>query len=155
MVAYLSRRRIYMAITLAMVSVLTFIIIQLPPGDYLSTMVANLTAQGVQVDQAFLDGMRERYGLGDPIYVQYFKLISNILLHVVFGQSFEWNRPVTTLIFERMGLTLVLSVATLLFIWAVAFRSAFIRRSARVRWGRTLRPSWVSSAWRSRISSSR
>ena len=121
MVAYLSRRLIYMAITLAMVSVLTFIIIQLPPGDYLSTMVANLTAQGVQVDQAFLDGMRERYGLGDPIYVQYFKWISNILLHGDFGQSFEWNRPVTTLIFERMGLTLVLSVATLLFIWAVAF----------------------------------
>jgi peptide/nickel transport system permease protein len=121
MAAYLTRRLLYMVITLALISVLTFIIIQLPPGDYLSTMVANLTSQGVQVDQGFLDGMRERYGLGDPIYVQYFKWISNIVLHGDFGQSFEWNRPVTTLIFERMGLTLVLSIATLLFIWAVAF----------------------------------
>jgi peptide/nickel transport system permease protein len=110
-----------MIVTLVLVSVVAFLIIQLPPGDYLSTMVANLTAQGVQVDQSFVEGMRQRYGLGDPFYVQYFKWISNIVLHGDFGQSFEFNRPVTTLIFERMGLTMVLSITTLFFIWAVAF----------------------------------
>jgi peptide/nickel transport system permease protein len=110
-----------MVVTLALISVLTFIIIQLPPGDYLSSMVAGLSAEGVQVNQAFVEGMRERYGLGQPFYVQYWKWISNILFYGDFGQSFEWNRPVASLIYERMGLTLVLSIATLFFIWAVAF----------------------------------
>jgi len=121
MLAFLVRRSGYMVVTLALISVLTFIIIQLPPGDYLSSMVAGLSAEGVQVNQAFVEGMRERYGLGQPFYVQYWKWISNILFYGDFGQSFEWNRPVASLIYERMGLTLVLSIATLFFIWAVAF----------------------------------
>ena len=121
MLAFLVRRSGYMVVTLALISVLTFIIIQLPPGDYLSSMVAGLSAEGVQVNQAFVEGMRERYGLGQPFYIQYWKWISNILFYGDFGQSFEWNRPVASLIYERMGLTLVLSIATLFFIWAVAF----------------------------------
>ena len=121
MLTFLIRRLGYMLVTLALVSVLTFVIIQLPPGDYLSSMVAGLSAEGVQVNQAFVEGMRERYGLGEPFYVQYWKWISNILFYGDFGQSFEWNRPVSSLIYERMGLTIVLSVSTLLFIWAVAF----------------------------------
>jgi peptide/nickel transport system permease protein len=121
MIAFMIRRLGYMLVTLAMVSILTFAIIQLPPGDYLSAMVAGMTAEGVQVNQAFIDGMRERYGFGEPYYIQYWKWISNIVFHGDFGQSFEWNRPVATLIYERMGLTLVLSISTLLFIWAIAF----------------------------------
>ncbi|RYG88192.1 MAG: ABC transporter permease [Alphaproteobacteria bacterium] len=121
MLTFLIRRLGYMLVTLALVSVLTFVIIQLPPGDYLSSMVAGLSAEGVQVNQAFVEGMRERYGLGEPFYVQYWKWISNILFYGDFGQSFEWNRPVASLIYERMGLTIVLSVSTLMFIWAVAF----------------------------------
>lgn len=121
MLAYVIRRTIYMLITLVMVSVLAFAIIQLPPGDYLSSMVAGMSAEGVQVDEKFVEAMRERYGLGEPLYAQYWKWISNIVLHGDFGQSFEWNRPVSTLIYERMGLTFLLSLATLLFIWAVAF----------------------------------
>jgi peptide/nickel transport system permease protein len=121
MLAYIMRRLVYMVFTLILVSILSFAIIQLPPGDYLSSMVAGMSAEGAQVDQAFIDGMRERYGLGEPIYLQYWKWISNIVLHGDFGQSFEWNRPVSTLIFERMGLTFLLSLATLLFVWAVAF----------------------------------
>jgi len=121
MLTFLIRRLGYMLVTLALVSVLTFIIIQLPPGDYLSSMVAGLSAEGVQVNQDFVEGMRERYGLGEPFYIQYWMWISNILFYGDFGQSFEWNRPVASLIYERMGLTIVLSVSTLLFIWAVAF----------------------------------
>ena len=121
MIAFMLRRLGYMLVTLVLISILTFAIIQLPPGDYLSSMVAGMTAEGVQVNQAFIEGMRERYGLDEPFYVQYWKWISNIVLHGDFGQSFEWNRPVSTLIYERMGLTLVLSISTLLFIWAVAF----------------------------------
>jgi len=121
MLTFMIRRLGYMLVTLVLVSVLTFVIIQLPPGDYLSSMVAGMTAEGVEVNQAFIDGMRERYGLGEPVIVQYWKWISAILLRGDFGQSFEWNRPVATLIYERMGLTLVLSISTLLFIWAIAF----------------------------------
>jgi len=120
MLAFMVRRTIYMVVTLFLVSVLSFAIIQLPPGDYLSSMVAGMSEQGQQVDQQFIEAMRERYGLGDPVYVQYWKWISGIVLRGDFGQSFEWNRPVSTLIYERMGLTLALSTATLLFIWAVA-----------------------------------
>ena len=121
MLAFMVRRAVYMAATLFLVSILSFAIIQLPPGDYLSSMVAGMSEQGQQVDQQFIEAMRERYGLGDPVYVQYWKWISGIVLRGDFGQSFEWNRPVSTLIYERMGLTLALSTATLLFIWALAF----------------------------------
>lgn len=121
MLAYLLRRLGYMVVTLFFISILTFVIIQLPPGDYLSSMVAGMSAEGVQVNQAFVEGMRERYGLGEPFFIQYWKWISNIIFRGDFGQSFEWSRPVQTLIYERMGLTLVLSISTLLFIWAIAF----------------------------------
>jgi peptide/nickel transport system permease protein len=121
MLTYMLRRLGYMAVTLVFISILTFVIIQLPPGDYLSSMVAGMSAEGVTVNQQFIEGMRQRYGLGEPLHIQYWKWISNILFYGDFGQSFEWNRPVATLIYERMGLTLVLSIATLLFIWALAF----------------------------------
>ncbi len=120
MLTYILRRSIYMVITLVLVSILSFAIIQLPPGDYLTSMVANMS-DGGQVSQQFIDAMRERYGLGQPFVIQYWKWISNILLHGDFGQSFEWNRPVSTLIYERMGLTFLLSLATLIFMWALAF----------------------------------
>lgn len=120
MLTYVVRRTIYMLITLVMVSILSFAIIQLPPGDYLTSIVANMS-DGGQVSQQFIDAMRERYGLGEPFPIQYWKWISNIVLHGDFGQSFEWSRPVSSLIYERMGLTFLLSLATLLFMWAVAF----------------------------------
>lgn len=121
MLAYLLRRLLFMIPTLIAISIVSFLIIQLPPGDYLTTLVANLAAQGDQVDAARLAALRERYGLGQPIYMQYWKWISGIVLHGDFGHSFEWNRPVSTLIWDRLGLTFVLSLSTLLFIWAVAF----------------------------------
>src|SRR5690606_22431853 len=114
-------RLLFMIPTLIAISIVSFVIIQLPPGDYLTTLVANLAAQGDQVDGARLAALRERYGLGEPIYVQYWKWISGIVLRGDFGHSFEWNRPVSTLIWDRLGLTFVLSLSTLLFIWAVAF----------------------------------
>ncbi|WMT56477.1 ABC transporter permease [Truepera radiovictrix] len=115
------RRILYMIPTLFAISVVAFFVIQLPPGDYLTSMVAGMAAQGETVDSATLAALRERYGLGEPFYVQYYKWISGILLRGDFGQSFEWNRPVNTLIWERLGLTFLLSLATLVFIWLVSF----------------------------------
>jgi peptide/nickel transport system permease protein len=107
--------------TLIIVSILSFIIIQLPPGDYLTSYVTTLRATGETVDEATLAAMEQRYGLGQPIYVQYWKWISGILLRGDFGQSFEWNQPVSELMWGRLGLTFTMSLATLLFTWLVAF----------------------------------
>lgn len=120
MIRFLIRRLLAMVLTLSAVSVVAFVIIQLPPGDYLSTVVARLSAQGGSVDPAQLDALTERYGLDEPVYVQYLKWISGIVLHGDFGQSFEWNQPVSGLLAERLPLSLVLGISTLLFTWAVA-----------------------------------
>ena len=107
--------------TLIAISIVSFILIQLPPGDYLTSMVAGLRDQGVEVDAAQLAALQQRYGLGQPIYVQYWKWVSGILLRGDFGQSFEWQRPVSGLIWQRLGLTVIVSVSTMLFVWIIAF----------------------------------
>jgi peptide/nickel transport system permease protein len=103
------------------ISIVAFVIIQLPPGDYLTTLVSQLQAQGDTVDQAQLAQLSARYGLDDPVFVQYLKWITNILFHGDFGTSFAWNKPVSSLLAERLPLTIVLAVTTLLFTWVVAF----------------------------------
>jgi peptide/nickel transport system permease protein len=105
--------------TLFMISVVSFILIQLPPGDFLTSYAAQLAASGDAVDEAELDALRMRYGLGQPIYVQYWKWISGIIFHGDFGMSFEWDLPVGRLIGERLGLTVVISLCTMLFTWVV------------------------------------
>lgn len=120
MLGFIARRILYAIPTFFAVSIVAFIIIQLPPGDYLTTLVASMASQGESVDPAALEALRNRYGLGEPIWVQYFKWMSNIFLRGDFGQSFEWNQPVTSLIWSRLMLSFMLSLSTLLFVWAVA-----------------------------------
>jgi peptide/nickel transport system permease protein len=121
MLQFIIRRVLYMIPTLFAISIVSFIIIQLPPGDYLTSLVATMAATGETVDRAQLVALEQRYGLGQPIYVQYWKWISGILLRGDFGQSFEWNQPVNTLIWGRLALTFVLSLSTLLLTWLIAF----------------------------------
>lgn len=121
MLTYIGRRVMLMVPTVFVISVVAFIIIQLPPGDYLTTIVSQLQAQGDQIDKAELASLSARYGLDQPVVVQYWKWISGILLHGDFGMSFAWNRPVSALLGERLPLTIVLAITTLLFTWAVAF----------------------------------
>jgi peptide/nickel transport system permease protein len=118
--AFLLRRVLYMIPTLFAVSVVSFIIIQLPPGDYLSTLMADWAAQGGAVEAGMLEAMRDRFGLDQPIYIQYWKWISGIVLRGDFGISFEYNQPVGDLIWGRLGWTLLISALTLLFIWTLA-----------------------------------
>ena len=106
--------------TLIVISMVAFMIIQLPPGDYLTSVVANLEEQGQTVDNATLASLQVRYGLGKPVYVQYWKWISGIIFRGDFGKSFRWNRPVSELIWSRLGMTFVLSFTTLMFTWVVA-----------------------------------
>ena len=121
MLQFLLRRILYMIPTMIAISVVAFIIIQLPPGDFLTTMVASLAAQGEDVDQTALRALEERYGLGQAAHIQYLKWMQGILTKGDFGDSFGWNRPVSDLIWSRLALTFILSLASLFFVWVVAF----------------------------------
>ncbi|TDD67527.1 ABC transporter permease [Jiangella aurantiaca] len=120
MLTFIARRCLFMVPTLFAISVVAFVIIQLPPGDYLTTMVTRLEAEGQQVDEAMLEGLRERYGLGRPVHEQYLAWMSGIV-QGDFGQSFEYGTSVSSLIADRLPLSIVLTVSTLLATWLIAF----------------------------------
>lgn len=117
---YVLRRALYMIPTLFLISIVAFLIIQLPPGDFLTAYIATLTKSGQSVQPEVVLALKNRYGLDQPIYVQYWKWISNIVLHLDFGQSFEYNKPVSSLFAERLPLTLALGACTLLLSWIIA-----------------------------------
>ncbi|WP_380056135.1 ABC transporter permease [Falsihalocynthiibacter sp. SS001] len=119
MLSFVYRRLLYMIPTVFLVSIVTFAIIQLPPGDYLDTLAAELSDSG-GLDAGTQQALRDQYGLGQPMYVQYYKWMKGILLHGNFGISFEKNLPVNDLIWDRLGWTFGISLMTLAFIWATA-----------------------------------
>ncbi|MGC9348255.1 MAG: ABC transporter permease [Anaerolineae bacterium] len=121
MLQYTIRRIFYMIPTLLIVSMISFAIIQLPPGDYLTSIVATMRATGETIDEAALAAMEQRYGLNQPVYVQYWKWMTGIILRGDFGESFEWNQPVSELLWGRLTLTFTISFTTLIFTWIVAF----------------------------------
>ncbi len=108
-----------MVITVAAVSVISFILIQLPPGDFLSTYVANLTEAGTEVSASELASLTARFGLDRPMHEQYFRWIWGILSRGDFGMSFGWNRPVSELIWNRLAFTTVLAMSAMVFTFAV------------------------------------
>ncbi len=120
MLRYVIKRLLYMIPTLFGMSIIAFLIIQLPPGDYVTSMIASMSDSGQNADPAQIEALRRAYGFDDPIWLQYAKWIWGILSRGDFGYSFEWNRPVADLIWERMGSTLSISLAALLFVWAVS-----------------------------------
>ena len=117
--AFLLRRLLYMIPTLFLVSSTTFIIIHLPPGDYLDALAADMGEAGVE-NTAVMEALRQQYGLGQPMYVQYFKWMKGILFEGNFGISFEKNVPVNDLIWDRLAWTFGISILTLVFIWFTA-----------------------------------
>lgn len=119
MLAYFLRRLIYMATTLVFISVIGFFIINLPPGSFIDVYQAQRQNMGTSTAQAELDALKRRYGLDQPIYVQYWKWITGFV-QGDFGRSFQYNREVKDLIWERLGYTAVIASFTLIFIWAVA-----------------------------------
>ncbi len=120
MLLYIIRRILFMIPTLAAISILSFAIIQLPPGDFLTSYAAQLAQEGDLVDEEELEALAQRYGLGQPIYVQYWKWIKGIATKGDWGQSMEWQKPVAELIWERLALTVVLSMSALLVSWFIA-----------------------------------
>lgn len=116
---YLVQRLIYMLFLVWLVSIVTFIVIQLPPGDYLATLIATLEQSGNTVSEAQIEGLRQQYGLDLPMYQRYLKWIGGVLQGDL-GFSYEWRQPVNTLIWERLALTLVIATVSILFSYAVA-----------------------------------
>jgi peptide/nickel transport system permease protein len=120
MLGFVVRRLIAIIPYAFALSLLIFLLIELPPGDYATVYAAQLSASGQTVDPQMIENLRVQLGLDQPILVRYWTWITNII-QGNFGYSFQWQQPVTVLIWERMGLTLVVTVATLLFTWVVAF----------------------------------
>ena len=120
MLVLIVKRLLWMLPVLVAISFLSFVLIQLPPGDYVTTYIATLAASNEVVDQNTAADLRSRFGLDQPLIVQYWKWISNIVLHGDFGLSFEWQQPVGDLIWERMALTLLLTLSALLLTWGIA-----------------------------------
>lgn len=120
MIAYTIKRLFLSIPTIFVISILSFVLIQLPPGDFLSSYAATLAAMGEQISGDAIQSLREAYGLDQPLYVQYVKWIWGILSRGDFGLSLEWRQPVSSLIWERMGLTVALTLSTLLFTWLLA-----------------------------------
>jgi peptide/nickel transport system permease protein len=119
MISYIIRRLIYMVILLMVLSVVAFIIIQLPAGDFLTHMLIQLERQNVERAEELIEGLRARYGLDLPVWAQYFKWMGNIF-QGDFGRSFTYQMPVAKLVGDRILLTMVLSLMTLVFTYIVA-----------------------------------
>jgi peptide/nickel transport system permease protein len=120
MFGYIVRRVLLMIPTLFVISLIAFAVIQLPPGDFLTSYAAQLRQQGDAFEEAQIEALRERYGLNQPFYVQYFKWISGILLRGDWGQSLEWKKPVKDLIWERLALSATLAFTSLMVSWFIA-----------------------------------
>jgi peptide/nickel transport system permease protein len=119
MLAYIGRRALLAIFTVWAISVLSFVIIQLPPGDYVTSYIAQMAATGSVVTEQEAENLRIQYGLGQPMYVQYFKWMA-LISQGNFGMSMEWRRPVTEVIGDRLWLTVVVSVAALILTWVLA-----------------------------------
>jgi peptide/nickel transport system permease protein len=119
MLTYIARRVVLAFFTVWAVSVLAFVIIQLPPGDYITSYIAQMAATGSIVTEQEAENLRIQYGLDQPIYVQYYKWIA-MLVQGNFGMSMEWRRPVAEVIGDRLWLTMIVSFAALLLTWVLA-----------------------------------
>src|SRR4030095_3446951 len=120
MFRYFVQRLLVMIPTLIVISIAIFVIIQAPPGDFIESYIAQLIAQGEAVDPAKIDFLRRTYGLDQPLYMQYLKWAGG-LVQGNLGYSFEHSMPVNEVVGDRLSLTVLVSFASILFVWVVSF----------------------------------
>ena len=126
MLQFIIRRTFVLIPMLFLMTIVAFGIILAPPGDYLTSYIAQLEASGDFLDQAEVEGLKIQFGLGEPVYKQYWKWVSRIIFHFDMGRSLEFNRPVNQLIGERLAMTLMLGLFTVMFTWTFAIPVAII-----------------------------
>jgi peptide/nickel transport system permease protein len=133
MLRYVVHRLLLMIPTLLLMSLLTFVIINLPPGNYLETLISELRASGETADLQKVEFLRKQYGLDQPVLVQYWRWLTG-LFRGDLGYSFEYDRPVTAIIGERLALTIVVSAGAILFTWVVAFPIGVYSATHKYSW---------------------
>jgi peptide/nickel transport system permease protein len=119
MLRYLVNRTLTALLTVVAISMLSFAIIQLPPGDYINSYVAQQMASGTEISLQEAENLRRHYGLDQPIWVQYGRWMSRVVTGD-FGLSLEWQRPVSAVIGDRLMMTIVLTLAAVVFTWIIA-----------------------------------
>lgn len=120
MVRFILRRLVYVVPTLAAVSLIAFFVIALPPGDYVDRLAHFQARQGDYMTEAEMASLRHSLGLDQPLLLQYWRWITDILFRGDLGYSFQFQVPVSNLVWDRMGLTTMLSIASMIFIWGAA-----------------------------------
>ena len=120
MLAYIARRIVTLIPILFLISVVSFVVIELPPGDWVSFQIESLRMSGIELGQDEADRLTRQYGLDKPPHERYLRWMENMIIHGNFGWSFQWNRPVNDLLSERVPLTMAISVASLLLSWAIS-----------------------------------
>ena len=134
MAKYISKRLGLMLISLLAISLLSFIVIELPPGNYLTLYVNQLRLSGMKVDDALIESLEVQYGLGQPFAIRYMKWISGIFLRGDFGRSFAWREAVSTLIMKRLPYTVAISVLTLIFTYLVSIPIGIYSATHQYSW---------------------
>jgi peptide/nickel transport system permease protein len=120
MLNYIGNRVLQLIPLLIAISIIVFFIIQLPPGDFLETYIQQLELSGTAVDEGTILNLQKQYGLDQPFIMQYLIWMKNMLLEGDLGRSFQWNLPVSEVLGDRLLLTMVISVISLIFVWIVA-----------------------------------
>ena len=134
MLAYLIRRLLLAVLTVLAITVVTFVIIQLPPGDFVDAYIAQSSAMGSAISMEEASALRVAYGLDEPMIVQYGKWLS-LMARGEFGQSFEFGRPVAEVIGDRLWLTIVISVLAIFVTWGLALPIGIYSAVRQYSWG--------------------
>ncbi|PSM18837.1 MULTISPECIES: ABC transporter permease [Nitratireductor] len=134
MLRYIVYRLLAAIPTLFLISALVFLIIELPPGDYFETYVAELQAQGETVDPKKIEYLKEQYGFDKPLLERYFTWVGG-MLQGDFGYSFEYELPVSDVVGNRLYLTIVVSMVTIIFTWLIAFPIGIYSATHQYSWG--------------------
>ena len=134
MLAYLLRRLLLALVTIWAITVVTFVIIQLPPGDFVDAYVAQSAAMGSAITMEEAAALRQAYGLDQPLLVQYVKWLG-LISRGEFGISFEFGRPVTEVIGDRLWLTILLSIGAIIVTWGIALPIGIYSAVRQYSWG--------------------
>jgi len=134
MIRYILWRCLVMVPTLILISMLVFIIIELPPGDYFESYIAELKAAGEDADLAEVEELRSRYGFDQPAPIRYLTWVGGMLVGD-FGYSFEYRLPVNEVVGDRLWLTILVSIMTIAFTWAIAFPIGIYSATHQYSWG--------------------
>ena len=134
MIRYIFTRTLAMIPTLILASMVIFIIIELPPGDYFETYIGELRAAGESVDPARIEYLRQEYGFDKPLWQRYLIWITNFI-QGDFGYSFEHQKPVSEVVGDKLFLTMLVSFATILITWAIAFPIGIYSATHQYSWG--------------------